>query len=357
MARLGFEERLYSATKLVALMQSLANLGVAPHDALQGVDLSMDELHSPDARISLSQMLQALKSAVRLGHDAHLPYKLGLNNHVTAYGMYGYAMLCGVDFRRTMEFAVAYHQLAAPLTTITFTEEDRRGVWTIEPVLHPLIDAQFYRFLTELQFGIHVCLHRDLMGASFAPIKIAMTYAPATDFRLSPDLVGCPISFGEAANQLIFDAAWLDAKPTFGNRTTYAAVRTLCDELVAEMEIKAGVAGKIRRLLLQDIANRPTFSATARLLGTTTRTLRRQLRLQKTSFRELLDELRTHLALKYLKETAMTNDDIAFALGFSEAANFRHAFKRWTKQSPRQFRQQARAGALSCGLLVRRGSP
>ena len=45
MAKLGFEERLYSATKLAALMQSLADLGVEPHDALQGVNLSMDELH------------------------------------------------------------------------------------------------------------------------------------------------------------------------------------------------------------------------------------------------------------------------------------------------------------------------
>jgi AraC-like DNA-binding protein len=66
--------------------------------------------------------------------------------------------------------------------------------------------------------------------------------------------------------------------------------------------------------------------------------LRRQLDRQGTSFRELVDELRAQIAVKYLRETVMTNDDIAVALGFSDAANFRHAFRRWTSKTPSQFR-------------------
>ena len=34
----------------------------------------------------------------------------------------------------------------------------------------------------------------------------------------------------------------------------------------------------------------------------------------------------------------MTNEDIAAALGFSDAANFRHAFRRLTKAAPHDFR-------------------
>jgi AraC-like DNA-binding protein len=34
----------------------------------------------------------------------------------------------------------------------------------------------------------------------------------------------------------------------------------------------------------------------------------------------------------------MTSEDIALALGFSDAANFRHAFRRWTKESPSMFK-------------------
>jgi AraC-like DNA-binding protein len=63
------------------------------------------------------------------------------------------------------------------------------------------------------------------------------------------------------------------------------------------------------------------------------------------SFRKLVDELRMHVALKYLRDSDLTIADIAHSLGFSEAANFRHAFRRWTQRAPLDFRNSLREGA------------
>jgi AraC-like DNA-binding protein len=72
--------------------------------------------------------------------------------------------------------------------------------------------------------------------------------------------------------------------------------------------------------------------------------LRRQLQQQGLSFRGLLDELRTQIALKYLRTTKLANEEIALTLGFSDAANFRRAFHRWTNKTPSEIRgAQARA--------------
>jgi AraC-like DNA-binding protein len=110
--------------------------------------------------------------------------------------------------------------------------------------------------------------------------------------------------------------------------------------IFADLASRSGAAGKIRSALLSDVASRPTFATLAEMLETTPRTLRRQLRLQNTSFRQLSDELRVHVALRYLRETKMTVEDIAFALGFSDPANFRHAFRRWTGKTPQEYRQE-----------------
>jgi AraC-like DNA-binding protein len=254
--------------------------------------------------------------------------------------MYGYAMLCSTDFRRTMEFAVRYHQLATPLATIAFHERDRMGVWTIEPLLHPRIDSLLYRFVTELQIATHISLHRDIMGESFKPREISLRYGVANDFQITPALVGCPVRFEQATNQIEFDSAFLDAPPKLGNRTTYPSAIALCDDLIADLVLRSGAAGRVRSLLSADVAERPSFATIAKLLKTTPRTLRRQLRLQNTSLRELSDELRVHAALRYLHETTMTMEDIAFALGFSDSANFRHAFRRWTGKAPQDFRRE-----------------
>jgi hypothetical protein len=60
------------------------------------------------------------------------------------------------------------------------------------------------------------------------------------------------------------------------------------------------------------------------------------------SFRKLADELRIQVAVKYLRDTVMTKEDIATAMGFSDPANFRHAFRRWTGKTPGEFRRGAR---------------
>jgi len=156
---------------------------------------------------------------------------------------------------------------------------------------------------------------------------------------LLPELVGCPILVDQPANQIVFDAAWLDRKAMLGNRATHAAVLAICDDLLHDLMQRGGVAGKVRQVLLQDIANRPSFETVAKHLGTTTRTLRRQLQSQNTSFREPFHKLRASLAVKYLRDTDMKSEDIALALGFSDAANFRHAFRRWTNESPSEFKQ------------------
>lgn len=114
----------------------------------------------------------------------------------------------------------------------------------------------------------------------------------------------------------------------------------ICDNLLNELKLRVGIPGEIRALLLRDIANPPTLAAVAKLLDISDRSLRRRLRQQGISFRGLLDELRSHIALRYLRTTKLANEDIALALGFSDAANFRRAFRRWTKKSPSEIRTE-----------------
>ena len=205
MDNLSFGEKAYSVAKLTAVLDALAAEGVSPLDVLSGVEVSLDDLHSPSTRISRDQLIQCYRNALARSRDPHLPYTIGSSVHLSAYGMYGYAMLCSTDFRRTMEFAVRYHQLATPLATIAFHELDRMGIWTIEPLLHPRIDSLLYRFVTELQIATHISLHRDIMGDSFKPLEILLRYRIAKDFQITPALVGCPVRFEQATNQIEFD--------------------------------------------------------------------------------------------------------------------------------------------------------
>ena len=329
----GLSERVYEPTKLAALFDVLVDQGCPAGAILKNLNLTADQVHSPKSRISLADLMTACENAIRISSDPHLPYRIGTSVHISAYGMYGFAILCCPDFRKTMAFAELYHALAAPLATIEFTEKEGFAGWVIEPNARAATDPQVYRFITEMQIGIHISLMRDIMGPAFAPDRINLAYPEAHDFGLPADQIGCRLSFASGTNQMIFNQA-----ANLGNRTTYPAVVALCDELLDNLKSRVGVAGEIRALLIRDIANPPTLAAIAKLLEVSDRSLRRQLREQGISFRGLLDEFRMQIALRYLRTTKLANEDIALALGFSDAANFRRAFRRWTNKSPSEIR-------------------
>jgi len=73
-------------------------------------------------------------------------------------------------------------------------------------------------------------------------------------------------------------------------------------------------------------------------LALTTRTLHRQLKDEGTSWRQLRDEVRFTMAQQWLATGNIQLDEIAERLGFSDAANFSHAFKRWQGVSPSRYR-------------------
>jgi AraC-like DNA-binding protein len=147
------------------------------------------------------------------------------------------------------------------------------------------------------------------------------------------------VFYGQPENRLVFDAHWLDGRPNLGNAVTYAEMCQLCDQLTDELQLTAGMAGRVRGMILTDLVRHATFESIAERLKMSPRSLRRRLQEEDTSFRELVDEVRAQVAIKYIRDTGITIEDVTYALGFNDASAFRHAFRRWTGAAPYEFRR------------------
>jgi hypothetical protein len=176
--------------------------------------------------------------------DDPLPGMSTSIQHVSAYAMYGFAILSTVNYRDTMQFAVKYHQLATPLTTMEFTENDGCGVWLLEPLAHPRIDARLFKFIIEMQFGTILSLHRDIMGSSFSAKEFQRTFPPTHNASEYADLFGAPVLFGQSANGLLFDSHWLEGEPRLGNEITNSTVMRLCDAQIEEFQLRKGLVAR-----------------------------------------------------------------------------------------------------------------
>lgn len=94
----------------------------------------------------------------------------------------------------------------------------------------------------------------------------------------------------------------------------------------------------IRELLAEQAPFYPGLDRLAAQCCIAPRTLKRRLASSGLSFQELLDQLRSAHALRLLAQPELSVEQVAEQVGYSSAANFHRAFRRWTGTAPGAFR-------------------
>lgn len=173
-------DKIYPVVQIAAMVDTLAAEGVAAEHILRGLHLTESALKSPETRVSLNQILQCLRNALKLTKDPGFAYRTGLRMHATAFGMYGFAILSSPDFRQTIHFGLKYHALAAPLIGSDFIEEGDRVIWTMAPLPELHVDERLGLALCEYSIAVLITLHRDVMGSTFRAREVQLGY-PAPD--------------------------------------------------------------------------------------------------------------------------------------------------------------------------------
>jgi AraC-like DNA-binding protein len=331
-------DKIYAPYKLSALVETLVGLGVAPAETLRGTGISAEELEDAQTLTSVGQYLAACRNAVRLVPDPITPFLVGRKMHLSAYGMYGYALMCCVTLRDFFDEGVKYHRLATPLVVIEWREETGAAIWSFPRLTSPELSADLQRFLYEQQLVQHAVHLKDVAGPSCRPLKATLSYPEPAHADHYARFLECPVSFGAPACELHFDAGILDQPTQLAHKLTSTLMQATCERLIGQARTSTGAAGQVYQIVMATPGRLPTLTEVAAMVHMHERTLRRKLESEGTSFGEIVDEVRASLAVEYLRTTKMRTDDIAALVGFSDAANFRRAFRRWTGKAPSDYR-------------------
>lgn len=355
--RPDLDELIHRPAKIALLVDALGAEGVDSAAVLAGSGLAPAALLDAATRVSLRQLLAVHANALRLAPEPGFALRTGLRTRITHFGLYGYALLASPTPQHAIDFAIKYRALASPLIGLAFARDGDEAVWSFTDVLGLRPRSGLLRHVIELQLGTQLALHRDLLGAAVAPRRVRLSYPAPAHAALYGRWLHCKAAtFDSGADELRFDAAWLDRPLAAGNAITAAMAGQTCDRLLAEMQAAprrapggpggvGGVGGQVVALLLATPGRFPDIEQVATSLGTSARTLRRRLAAEGRSFQQLLDDTRHQLAQDYLSRTRMNTEDIAAALGYSDAANFRQAFRRWTGTTPGAWRLKSPARA------------
>jgi AraC-like DNA-binding protein len=343
----GWTEALFPPAKIELVARVLREDGVPTSTLLEGTGLDATRLQDPDYKTSSAQLYALLRRAVHLRWSPDLGRRIGARLRVSAYGMYGYALLSAPTMRAAMERGLRFHALANPLVPIRGVVEDGVVAWHF-PARHaltlPELDERLYRTLIELQMATHHALSRDVMGSWFRPDRVAVSWPAPDDAAAWPAAFDAEVRFGQPRCEMHYPAAWLDRAPQMANPVAAEQTSRECARLLESFGGGTSIARRVYRELMRTPGRFPGIEGIAGSLCMTGRTLRRRLQAEGTSYADLLAHVRRALAEDYLRGTRMNIDDIAAALAFSDARSFRQAFQRWTGCSPSDWRRGAGGG-------------
>ncbi|MFJ4115125.1 AraC family transcriptional regulator [Pseudomonas psychrophila] len=334
-------QKIFAPYKIATLVETVAEQGITAEVVLRNTYLDTSKVHDPNALTSVHQYIEACENVIKAAADASTAFQVGARMHLSAYGMYGYALMCSLTLRDFFDFGVKYHPLATPTLHISWREEAGAAIWEFSDIYLNLMTEETREFLIQQQMAQHVTHLHDAAGPDCQPIKALFSYPAPRNRALYERWLACECLFDQPANELHYPSAILDQAPQLANRLTRSLLQETCDRLIGKAKTSSGVSGEVYQLMMLTPNKFPSMEQVAEQMRFTTRTLRRKLEAEGTDYGAILDDVRCSLAIEYLQTTKMSTEDIAAKLGFSDGTNFRRAFKRWTGKTPRKIREEA----------------
>lgn len=312
--------------------------GIDPARATALAGLSRQDVEAPNGTITGRQELDFQRAFVELTPGAcDLWFRAGLKYRLLAYGPFGFAMMTARTLRRALELSGLFRDLHFSLITYSaIVEEDRwRGI-TMDPTLapEPLRAFSIYRDL-----GAVTTMLNDLWQGPFpfTQITLALPEPPA---RATFDCaLQTPLQFGAPQSAWRWADDLEDVLLPMGNAVCEEAYERQCMDIIAACSIDTSFAQACLETQLRCGGAYLTVDRLAAAMNVSERTLQRRLHADGLSYRTILDKARFSHARELLRKTALTVEQVAVMLGYSEPTAFTHAFARWSGESPSAFRR------------------
>jgi AraC-like DNA-binding protein len=361
----------HSIIGLVEILKWMEQQGFSRESILLDTGIDDARLLNTTETLLPEQELRFYRNLLSLSDNPSILLEAGFNLKLATYGIWGLALISSPTVRKAIELGIQFVDFTYTYNAIVFFEDDQTAGIRISKK-HELEDLE--RPMIERDISAVYVLLQHLIQKDQAIDEIFVGW----DNDSQPyyeSLFNCPVHFGHDATELRFTRECLDLELPQHNAL---ALQLCMDQLeqtrpslelgsqsargskAAELEAatdnaqsigtksttKSGTESgterktkdstdSVRRYLSSTPLYRASMEGCAQTINMSTRNLRRKLEQECASYQSILDEFRYALSEKYLNDTDMTLTDIAERLGYSDAANFSHAYKRWSGSAPR----------------------
>lgn len=285
--------------------------------------------------INYLQYAQLAKNAIALSAQPDLGLLFGKELNISSHGIIGFAAMCRATVEDALNIAIKYKKTVSPITRLRLEFDGNLATLYIDPALG---EKDLEVFFIEALYASLISNLLYLSNSNQPDIKLYFKHSAPEYVQSYKDTLGQSLYFDQPSYMMQCDKSFLNTRLTLFNTSASIEAEKQCMDRLQEMNDSDSLITIIRDQLVKKMHERPNLESLADSLYTSVSTLKRKLNEQHSSYQAILDDVRKELALKYLKDSSITIDEVAHKLNFNEASNFRRAFKKWTGKTPSDYR-------------------
>ncbi len=330
---------LIRASAFIPFVGFLDELGARVDRMLARAHLPKAVLAHPEALIPVHQFCQFLADAARREGIPQLGFLVGQTLSVDSLGAFGRLLARSLTLGELL-YTIARLHLSYSTAGRFWLEPDGDRTW-LRYRLDRRIDSGWQQ---AEQFNVMMMLQtlRLAPDPPRRPIEIQLRAQAAPGLRDIELFENSRVSFGHPSTGVGSPSSLLGqalAGPRRGSRRSSPGRAQLERWLLStgpSADFSVSVRQAVRTLLLDGY---PDIRLTAGAIGMSVRTLQRRLGESGLPYSRLIEEERFRTAVRLLADPSIKVTRVAIELGYTDLANFTHAFRRWTGVSPSEFRR------------------
>ena len=313
--------------------------GVALDPILNKAGLTKQQVEDPASRIKVHDQIIFVHLVAEALNDDLLGFHLAQTVDLRQIGLFYYVLASSETVLEALQRAARYSSIANEGISLKCITGNTFGTsFHYVGVSRHLDQHQMEFWMTAL---VRIC--RQLTGLHVLPSRVRLTHRRAWSEELAAFL-GDNVELGATADDIAFPGRIKHAPVVSADLHLNKLLRSYCEEALSQKRkdhgsFRSRVENAIVPLLPHGKAQ---VAEVARQLGVSQRTLARRLIADEASFSDVLENLRSDLANRYLADPELAITQIAWLLGYRDVGAFSHAFKRWTGKTPGQARSETR---------------
>lgn len=332
------DEHTTLASWALAIERALLRHDVDTKAMFAELGIDYQQLCVPEARLPTRTMWTIWQAALEKTSDDAFGLQVAQGVFPTHLNALVFALQASANIQECIERLIRYSRVVSTIGQIEFEHlgnniilrlnapDMAQGPWMPIDAFMALLVKFIRDFLTPEHHGL---------------LQAVSLIRPTPDNQQAfSDYFKCDVHYGHHCNEIMASDALLNL-PLPGANSTIAKVNDqLLQDYLQKLDDQSFSLAVRKQIISQLGKDQLTQEGIASALNMSGRTLQRKLVDEGTSFKELLDNIRQELAMRYLSAGDMSISELTFMLGFVDQSSFSRAFKRWTGTTPSKYRKQ-----------------